>query len=67
MEFCCCSKSVAAGLAKQRKANQEQAQLKTHPMGKHQSLTLLMILLCLHNCPLRGYTLQLIETDAAKH
>jgi hypothetical protein len=42
------------------------------PIFKHQSLTLLMILLCLqtgveHGCPLRGSTQQLTQTDADTH
>ena len=35
------------GAESQGMANQYLAQIETHSMGKHQSLTLLMILLCL--------------------
>jgi hypothetical protein len=60
-------------------ANEWLAQLETHPMGKNQSLrqepipdTINDTLLCLqigdqHNCPLRGSTQQLTETDADIH
>jgi hypothetical protein len=47
-------------------------QLETHPMKKHQFLTLLMILLCLQTgalqgCPLRSPTQQLTQTIANTH
>jgi hypothetical protein len=42
--------------------------LETHPKGKHQSLTILLILLfSQHNCSLRGFTQQQNEIDAEAH
>jgi hypothetical protein len=49
-------------------ANQWLAQLDTHAMRESPPLTLLMILCCTcrqeHNCHLRGFTQQLMESDA---
>jgi hypothetical protein len=55
-----------------RMTNQWVDHLETHTMGKNQSLTSDDTLFCLltrtyHNCPLRGSTQQLTETDAKAH
>ena len=52
-------------------ANQCLTQLETHPMGKNQPLTLLMILCYAYRqkptCLLRDLIQQMMETDAKTH